>query len=263
MLQTELQVDLLEEQCRSAAEGLLARHGWQLLDAAMLAQRTLDDLLSGSAVDPQRAAMHSYCQALYAACSGAEGADRQNQGYAELFRYLYDSARHRYPQDAAEIAQLAIERIFLAFERCYEPGTFLAFAFQQLRDAARTIQREHQQRPESLEAPIGDGKEPLSAYLSNERQPEPGIIVIAEELRLRFKQLVATFLREHPRAAQQIAALQLKYINGLDDLTISRRLGVPVNSVYVLRSRAIKRLQGEQCWRELAAELGILPDTIE
>jgi RNA polymerase sigma factor (sigma-70 family) len=220
-------------------------------------------VLASNAVDPQRAATHIYCQALYAACSGAEGAERQNQGYAELFRYLYDSARRRYPLDAAEIAQLAIERIFLAFERCHEPGTFLAFAFQQLRDAARTMQREYQQRAESLEAPSGNAKEPLSAYLSDQRQPEPGIMVIAGELRHQFRQLVATFLREHPRAAQQIAALQLKYIDGLDDLTIGRRLGVPINSVYVLRSRAIKRLQGDQRWRALAVELGILPDTIE
>ena len=263
MLQTERYVDLLEQQCHAAARRLLARHGWQLLDAATLAQRALDELLAGSAGDPQRAATHIYCQALYAACSGAEEAERQNQGYAELFRYLYHSARRRYPQEAAEIAQLAIERVFLAFERCHKPGTFLAFAFQQLRDAARSMQREHQQRAESLEAPSGKDKEPLSAYLSDQRQPEPALMVIAGELRHQFKQLVMAFLREHPRAAQQIAALQLKYIEGLDDPTIGQRLGVPLNSVYVLRSRAIKRLQGDQRWRALAAELGILPDTID
>jgi DNA-directed RNA polymerase specialized sigma24 family protein len=88
-------------------------------------------------------------------------------------------------------------------------------------------------------------------------------MVIADELRQRFKALVAAFLQAHPRAEQQIAALQLKYIEGLDDTTISQRLGVSVSSVYVLRSRAIKRLQADRHWRALAAELGIVPDATE
>lgn len=82
-------------------------------------------------------------------------------------------------------------------------------------------------------------------------------------LRQRFKEIIKEFLRAHPRAAQQIAALQLKYIDGLDDTAISHRLGVSVNSVYVLRSRAIKRLQSDPYWQALAIELGIASDTTE
>ncbi len=259
MLQTEREFDALQ-QCRAAVGLVLARHDWQLLDHDTFVQRTFEYVAAGGTADAQRAATHIYCQALHAACSGAEGSERQNQGYGELFRYLYDSARRRYPGDCAEIAQLALERVFLAFDRCHEPGTFLAFAFQHLRDAARTLQRQEQQRPQSLEAPIGNGKEPLSAYVADRRQPELSATLIATELRERFNQVVAEFLQAHPRAAQQIAALRLKYIDGLDDTLISQRLGVPINSVYVLRSRAMKRLQNDQHWRALAVELGILPD---
>ncbi|HEX6288318.1 MAG TPA: RNA polymerase sigma factor [Herpetosiphonaceae bacterium] len=259
MLQTERDLDVLEQQCRAAVGMLRARYGWQLLDEAEFVRRTVAFVAADGTSDPRRAATHIYCKALYAACSGAEGAERQNQGYTELFHYLYDSAR-RYTNDCAEVAQLAIERVFLAFPRCHEPGTFLAFAYQQLRDAARSIQRQEQQRPQSLEAPVGNGYEPLGAYLPDQRQPELSAALIVEELRDRFRQVVGTFLQAHPRASQQIAALQLKYLDGLDDQTISQHLGVPVNSVYVLRSRAIKRLQADHGWRALAVELGILPD---
>ena len=260
MLQTERDFDVLKQQCRAAVGLVLARHGWQLLDYDTFVQRTLEYVSVDGVIDSQRGVIHIYCQALYAACSGAEGNERQNQGYTELFRYLYDSARRRYPQDCTEIAQLALERVFLAFDRCHEPGTFLAFAFQHLRDAARTVQRQEQQRPQSLEAPIGNGKEPLSAYVPDQRQSELGATAISEELYDRFKQVVATFLQAHPRSARQIAALQLKYMDGLEDTAISQQLGVPINSVYVLRSRAIKRLQNDPEWRALAVELGILPD---
>lgn len=261
MLQTERDLDLLAEQCRDAVHGLLARYDWRLLDRETFVQRALGLVASDIVADAQRAAIHSYCHALYAACSGAEGAERQNLAYTELFRYLYDSARRRYPEYAVEVAQLAIERVFLSFERCHEPGTFLAFAFQQLRDAARSIQRQEQRRPQSLDAPRSNGQESLGTYVADERLPE--LTVIAEELRQRFKEIIKEFLRVHPRAAQQIAALQLKYIDGLDDTAISHRLGVSVNSVYVLRSRAIKRLQSDPYWQALAIELGIASDTTE
>lgn len=263
MLQTERDLDLLAEQCREAVQGLLSRYGWRLLDPETFAYRTLGLVADDTVADAQRAAIHTYCHALYTACSGAEGAERQNLAYAELFRYLYDSARRRYPDHAAEAAQLAIERVFLSFERCHEPGTFLAFAFQQLRDAARAIQRQEQRCPQSLDAPRSDGQEALGTYVADERQPELSVSVIAEELRQRFKEIIKEFLRVHPRAAQQIAALQLKYIDGLDDTAISHRLGVSVNSVYVLRSRAIKRLQSDPYWQALAIELGIVSDTTE
>lgn len=263
MLQTERDLDLLAEQCREAVRGLLARYGWRLLDQETFVQRALELVAGDVVIDAQRAAIHSYCHALHLACSGAEGAERQNLAYSEVFRYLYDSARRRYPDYASEAAQLAIERVFLMFERCREPGTFLAFAFQQLRDAARSIQRQEQRQPQSLDAPRGNGQEALGTYVADERQPELSVSVIAEELRQRFKEIISGFLRAHPRAAQQIAALQLKYIDGLDDVAIGQRLGVSVSSVYVLRSRAIKRLQDDRQWQALATELGILPDTTE
>src|SRR5947208_1814903 len=86
------------EHCRAAADRLIATHGWRLLGREELAAQTRVNLLSGTATEPQRAALHAYSRALYAACSGCEGAARQELGYTELHRYLHASALRRYPQ---------------------------------------------------------------------------------------------------------------------------------------------------------------------
>ena len=57
--------------CGEAVDLLRARHGWQLLDRPEFVRRPLAHLET----------------------DGAEGPERQNLGYTELFRYLYDSAR--------------------------------------------------------------------------------------------------------------------------------------------------------------------------
>jgi RNA polymerase sigma factor (sigma-70 family) len=259
MSQLESARPALERLCGSAVDLLLARHEWRLLDRAEFIRRALLHLSDGVAGDAQRAATYAYSQALYMACSGAEGFERQNRAYTELFRYLYDSALHRYPDVYDEAAQHALARTFARFERCRQPGAFLAFAFQQLADSVRTLRREAW-RPRSLTAPAGARDAPLADLLADTRQPDPSEAVIAAELHARFEQLADEFLRKHPRAAQQFAALRLKFIAGLDDTTIARRLGKSVKSVHVLRSRAIEKLRAEPAWRALAVEFGILPD---
>src|SRR5690606_18340267 len=81
--------------------------------------------------------------------------------------------------------------------------------------------------------------------------------VLDAERRSRFELLAAAFLQKHPRAARQLATLRKKYIDEMDDGAIARELGVPVSSVYVLRSRAIRKLRAEPEWRALAAEFEI------
>jgi RNA polymerase sigma factor (sigma-70 family) len=251
----------MERMCAEAVDGLLARHRWQLLDRAEFARRTLGHMRGDDASDKkraaQRAATHTYSLALHAACSGGEGIERQNRAYTELFRYLYDIALQRYPGPHEEIAQQALTRIYTTFERCRQPGAFLAFAIQQLLDTARSLRRE-QLPAQSLAAPGGEGVP--GELLADERQADPPETIIAQELRSRFAELAAQFLSKHPRAARQFAALRLKFIDGLDDQTIAEQLGNSVRNIYVLRARAIEKLRAEPDWRALAIEFGILPD---
>jgi DNA-directed RNA polymerase specialized sigma24 family protein len=251
MLEEERDFSALEELCGKAVDLLLARREWRLLDRNDFARRAWNYLRDGIASNAQRAAIYAYSQALHAACSGAEGLERQNRAYTELFRYLYDSALARYPDVCDEAAQHAVTSIFATFARCHQAGTFLAFAFQHLLDAARVVRHE-QQTPAARADPLG--------MIPDAGQPDPAEAVITAELHARVAQLAQEFLQKHPRAGKQFDALRLKFIDGLDDDAISKRLGTPVKNVYVLRSRAIKKLRAEPSWRALAGEFGFLPD---
>jgi RNA polymerase sigma factor (sigma-70 family) len=249
MAQMERDRATLLRDCHAAVDQLADLWGWQLFGRDAWARQAVDLLRAGSAATPGRAAMLVYSQALHAACSGSEGRQRQNQGYGELFRYLFAGALRRYPEIADDTAQRAVERVFALFARCRSPGAFLAFAFQQLMDSARVVRRQAQLNG-SAHVPAGQV----------DRQADMAARVIAEELRARFEYLSSEFLRKHPRASQQLAALRLKYIDGLDEAAIGRELGKPPGSVYTLRARAIEKLRAEPEWRALAVEFGILPE---
>jgi RNA polymerase sigma factor (sigma-70 family) len=198
---------------------------------------------------------------MYLACSGMQGDLRRELGYSELFRYLYDIARRRYPAVYEDVAQQTIELVYSHFGQCRQPGTFLAFALHQMLAAARIVRRQMLlRRPAELSS-----QEALDAfeYGSFGQRSDPSTAIITNELRARFEQLSVEFLRKHPRARMQIEALRLKYIDGLDEATISQRLGKPTASVYVLRARAVEKLRAEPAWRALAIEFGVLPEAEE
>ena len=244
----------LWQDCQQEVARLAAQRRWQLLGAADWAGRAYDGLRAGVASTIRRSALHAYVEALYQACSGAEGAQRQDIGYRELHGYLFDIGLRRYPEIAEDAAQVAVEQIFARFERCRVPGAFLAFAAQQLLAAARSIR--HEQGKHAPARASGRERIDLDAV------PDQGMAdldtpVIAAELHERFEQLAREFLAKHPRAARQFSALRMKYVDGLDDIAIGRALGVSVGGVYVLRARAVEKLREEPAWRALAAEFGI------
>jgi len=258
MAQMEHEQATLLHACLAVVDRLAITWGWQLLGRASWAQQAADLVQAGTAADPARAAMFMYSQVLHAACSGAEGRARQDLAYTELFRFLFESARRRYPAITEDVTQRACERVFALFARCRTPGAFLAFALQQLMDSARVVRRQS-----ALE---GDLRAPISAAELGDldsladQQPDMVAHLISAELRARFEHLSIEFLRKHPRAGQQIAALRLKYIDGLDEAAIGQLLGKSVGSVYTLRARAVEKLRAEPEWRALAADFGILPE---
>lgn len=250
----------MEISCREAVDQHLARHRSQLLERHFFLQQTLDHLRAGVASSAHRAATWTYSCALYQACSGKEGTQRQELAYSELFRYLYDCAYWRYRDICADVTQHALERIFRAFERVRHPGTFLAFALQQLRDAARAIRRKDSQPTKSLNAPVGSGDDELGMLLPDPGQVDPAKQVLIDDQRSRLEQVINEFLKRYPRAKTQLAALLLKHLEGLNEEEISQKLGKPVKSIYVLRFRAIQKIKRDPSWRTLAAELGIALD---
>ncbi len=260
MAQIERDHATLLQACLVVVDQLAATWGWQLLGRAAWARQAADLVQAGAAADPSRAALLVYSQALHTACSGSAGRQRQNHGYGELFRYLFDSARRRYPAIAEDVTQRASERVFALFARCRTPGAFLAFAFQQLLDSARVVRRQSDIDSVALTPASGAGPGDLDSL--PDWAPDMATQMIAAELRARFEHLTIEFLRQHPRAGRQIAALRLKYIDGLDDAAIGQLLGKSIGSVYTLRARAVEKLRADPEWRALAADFGILPEEV-
>jgi RNA polymerase sigma factor (sigma-70 family) len=255
----------LERACRDAADQVIARYGWHLLDRDDLAGRACDLIHAGGATMPFAAAVGAYCVALHTACAGEQGLARQDQGYHDLSRYLLGLARTRYadlPADAREdVAQSALERIYKSFEHCREPVAFLAFAAQHLLDAARVARRSVRRPVDSFErvfgAPDAPPTEPAAAS-----ELAPDAQVFAGERRAGLDQWLRELLAAHPRATQQVEILRLSLAEELDDAEIAQRLGTSLNSVWAARSRIIKTIQAEPRWRARAVELGILPGEV-
>jgi len=260
MIQASSEPPLDEQACASIIDALLAQHEWQLLARADFIQQALEYVRADVAGDPQRAAIHTYALALYEACSGILGADQQNLAYTELFKYLYDVAHRRYPDICDDVTQQAIVNIFTQFAHCRMPGAFLAFALQYLMDAARAIRRQEDRFPWPLSNVVDQDHCNHGEALPAQQALDPSAMILADELRSRFEELTCLFLRKHPRAVQQFEALRLKFIYGLDELSISRRLGKSVKSIYVLRARALEKLRAEPEWRAFANELGFFSE---
>ena len=92
---------------RPAAQAVLARHGWGLLDEATLAGHAAD-LLAGvpapTRLQTERACQQIYAQTLHTA---AQDPDRQELAYRELHAYLYRIAQRQRPDLAEDAAQEA------------------------------------------------------------------------------------------------------------------------------------------------------------
>lgn len=249
-----------EQACASIIDTLIAKHKWQLLAREDFIQHVLEHARAEGASNLQRTAIHIYVLALYKACSGSLGSEQQNLAYRELSNYLYDIAHRRYPDICEDATQQAILCIFTHFEHCREPGAFLAFALQYLMNAARAIRRQDSRSPGPFSSFVDEDHSPQGQALPAQQALDPSSVLLAGELRSRFEELTRAFLQKHPRAVRQFEALRLKFIDGLDESSISQRLGKSVQSIYVLRARAIEKLRAEPEWRAFANELGLFSE---
>lgn len=260
MAESEGEAVSLDDQCAAVVEQLLEHHEWQLVARDELVRQTCLAIQRGRANDARSAAVHTYCLALYRACSGVEGGERQNRGYTELYRYVQAVARTWYGELAAEVAQNALERVFDTFDRCQGAETFLAFALQCLRNVVKTLRREEDRRPESLDAISHTSEESLIERLEDPRQPDPGSWVLRREFQSRCRALLNEFRRLHPRSDRQLDALLLKHLEGLTEDEICDRLNMSPTQAQQARARAKAKLMRHARLRALAADVGILPD---
>ncbi|MEI7768599.1 MAG: hypothetical protein WCI67_01360 [Chloroflexales bacterium] len=261
MIQHELESENLTERCRSEVARVLSRYDWRLIELQELAHRTEETVRSGVIASPWAAAVNIYCHILYAACRGDDGPSRQERAFLELQRYLFELSFREVadlPHDLRlEQINETLLRIWQRLPVYYKPGAFLAIAAMELRNVmrpwwARPRANRERQPWELPPTPIDQAPEQPG-------QPgdDPADRAISEELAQSIQDRFNEMLRRHPRARQQLEAVWLKYIAGLDDEMIGRYLQKPVASVHVLRSRGLSRLRAEPSWQRLAQDLGI------
>jgi DNA-directed RNA polymerase specialized sigma24 family protein len=253
MSEYELVKPSLLQRCHTIVDGVLAQYGWQLLESEELVRRAMELLESDVVAEVRPAVMHAYCLCLYSACSGAEGPERQTLGFTDLQRYLHQLSFGEHatlaPDLRWEVINETLLRVWRKIEQCRNHGAFLAFAGYELRNAirpwwARTMPKASFEVLDDMPSRRGDA-DPVGHVLSDE---------LRQLVHLSFE----ASLRRHPRAKQQLEAVWLKYIDGLDDVTISAYLEKPVANVQVLRSRGLERLRTEPGWQQIAHEFGIL-----
>lgn len=236
----------------------IQRYGWQLLDhetaVRLILARRAQCAAAGVTLPVRAATLAIYSAALYRACSGAEGAARREQGFAELAQLLDRVAARRYRAVWMDVSQQALEQICRSFGRCRHEETFIAFALQQLRNAARKELRALTR----AEATVSLDLDPPA--VGQLHAPDDTVeTVFAHDLSRDLRACLRRALERHPRATAQFMALWWSYIDCVDDKTIAGRLGRTTAAVQVLRSRALSRLRDDPGLRLLAAELGMLP----
>ncbi|HEU4326832.1 MAG TPA: sigma-70 family RNA polymerase sigma factor [Roseiflexaceae bacterium] len=236
----------LNDRLLAIAQQLIARNDWQLMDAADLVghAQAESDLDQQSDKQIERVLKRIYSQALYVACRGIEGSDRQWRGFDELSRYLHCVAKG-YCSDAGDavddLVQTALQDIWAHIGEVRNPQSFLIWAFWWLRNAI-TEWRRRDRNDSSLDQLIGGTDTSLIELIPNP-EGNPLERLLAREGYDGLWQRVEELGRQHRRAAVQFQAVLLTYRDGLEVEEIAARLGVSVPQVYVLRSRGLKKLR--------------------
>jgi RNA polymerase sigma factor (sigma-70 family) len=230
----------LAELFEQAAEMVLLRHGWCLLEPQQLAQQAR--ALAAPQARSDLASATRLCQQVYARqlYGAIQGNTTQEQAYRELHAYLYRIARRQRPTLAEDAAQEAILLVHEKVHTCHKPGAFLKFAIFQLLSAFHRL--EPSARESSLEEMFAQTDEPAEVQVVADA---PSLESVAEERNTAAHLL--RWLREvietHPRARDQILAVALKYLEDRPDEEIATMLGVTVAQVHILRSRGLKKLR--------------------
>lgn len=238
---------------------LLTHNNWQLLPAETLASLVVERMAAApSDKTPREFAYFIYCeQALYPACRGLHGQSLRQLGFAELASFLYKKALKYGPQDAQDLAHQAIVAIYQNMDGCHHPGTFLAFALQQLRYCHTKRMRTAEREPSLDEMMEQDlyGDDPRVDSQFSTTTDSTAQQAIDNQLQTLLRQRLRQLRAEFPRAAQQWDAFWLRYIEGLTAEESAERLGVTMTALYTLVSRAKDKLHEDPAIVVLAEQV--------
>ena len=228
-----------------AAQQLLTDFNWSMFDRSVLAQAAFDRLNRQPNVSfsqAMNACQTIYSQWLYAAC---QDVSRREIGYREVHHYLLKLAYNRVPEDdVADVAQEALKLVYEKIETCQQPETFLKFIYFRLRHAINRVRPVRVRRLQSLQNDSDlDDTSHLIQSMTSPALRQPQEIALQSDEASSVRSCLQKIYQTQPRLQTQIKALVLKYFDELDDVSIAEKLTTTVSNVYVLRSRALRKLQ--------------------
>jgi RNA polymerase sigma-70 factor (ECF subfamily) len=193
-----------------------------------------------SAID--RAVTYAYCPILLAACR-EDGSDRQERAFEEIWHWLYPRvyARINHPQDAEDVAQQVLVKVYQNLHQVREPHGFLGWVSVIMRRElidyywrkGRLDQLEEEKSEENGDNGDGDGMDNLAgpdSFL------ETDVDAAEEEL---IRMIYSCMPKKNMRRAEVLVALTLL---GQTVAEVAESLQISANAVYLLYFQAKKDL---------------------
>jgi RNA polymerase sigma factor (sigma-70 family) len=244
--------------CSAIVRQLMEDHDWRLLSEDAFVQVVLECIPPEGSNELRKWCINTYCQqALHPACLGALGEKKRKRGFEELATYLYRLAHWKWPHIAEDAVQEALVRVYDRVDQCRNPGAFLAFAIQQLRDAAKKLSKAKTRElslDELLEQDFyGDMSADKAVGMAEEERVEEAALYadLKRQVAARIKQV----RRQNPRAHRQLNAVCLRYFRELSNAEIATVLKTTPENVSVLISRGLEKLRKDKQLWDLAEEI--------
>jgi len=213
--------------CRAIVRELMEDNDWRLLSEDAFVQAVLECIPPEESNDPEQLrkwCINTYCrQALHPACLGTLGEQKRERSFEELATYLHRLAHWKWPHIAEDAVQEALVTVCERVEHCRKPGAFLAFAIQQLRDAAKKLSKV-ETRKRSLEELLElDFYGDISADKTVGMVEEEGVeeAVLYADLKRQVAARIEHVRRQNPRAHRQLDAVCLRYFRELSNVEIA------------------------------------------
>jgi DNA-directed RNA polymerase specialized sigma24 family protein len=191
-----------------------------------------------------------YGEELYAACYGERGSDIREHAFAELYHYVYLRSLRRAtsltPEDRQDLVHDVLLAVCQRLPSYRAPGAFLFNVSNELNNVLRGRRSDRRrllpiQSAESVPDP--------------QERCDPVFVALHNDQRLVIQRCFRQMIRRHPRSQHQLAAVWLKFIQDIDDSSISSFFAKPVANIHVLRSRGMKQLRTHPGIQSLHNEL--------
>lgn len=222
--------------CQHVVHTLVEKYEWALLPEAELVELVLTAVPTETLpTNLEKLARNQYTRVMYEACRQTTDLGRRERAFQELFRFLYRAAYNYWPDLVEVVTQRALMLVYQQLDHCYNPGTFLGFAFNKLRQAVTEELRARKKMDLSL-----DEIQPDKIEVESPQTPFSQV----EQLQVLIEAI------KNLRNEREQKVILWKFFDGLSDEEIAERLGITASYVLKLRYDGLARLRQDSQLRD-------------